>query len=66
MCPNAVRKNPTLKPPWRNSKHWWRKWSKATLASTCQQALKDAEQKVQILLKKSGQETLEPFDSESS
>ena len=34
------------------------------LTRSCQQALKDAEQKVQVLLKKSGQETLEPFDSD--
>jgi len=34
------------------------------LTRSCQQALKDAEQKVQILLKKNGQETLEPFDSD--
>ncbi|GMQ88389.1 MAG: exodeoxyribonuclease VII small subunit [Gammaproteobacteria bacterium] len=34
------------------------------LTRCCQQALKDAEQKVQILLKKDGQETLEPFDSD--
>ena len=31
------------------------------LTRSCQQALKDAEQKVQILLEKSGQETLQPF-----
>ncbi len=35
------------------------------LTRSCQQALKDAEQKVQILLSKSGQETLEPFDSDT-
>jgi len=35
------------------------------LTRSCQQALKDAEQKVQVLLKKDGQETLEPFDSDT-
>ncbi len=35
------------------------------LTRSCQQALKDAEQKVQILLQKDGQETLEPFDSDT-
>ena len=35
------------------------------LTRSCQQALKDAEQKVQILLQKEGQETLEPFDSDA-
>ncbi|GMQ87958.1 MAG: exodeoxyribonuclease VII small subunit [Gammaproteobacteria bacterium] len=34
------------------------------LTRCCQQALKDAEQKVQVLLKKDGRETLEPFDSD--
>ena len=34
------------------------------LTRTCQQALHDAEQKVQILLEKNGQQTLEPFDNE--
>jgi len=34
------------------------------LTRSCQQALKDAEQKVQVLLKKNGQETLEPFGSD--
>ncbi len=34
------------------------------LARTCQQALQDAEQKVQILLEKNGQQTLEPFTDE--
>jgi exodeoxyribonuclease VII small subunit len=34
------------------------------LARTCQQALQEAEQKVQILLEKNGQQTLEPFDHE--
>jgi exodeoxyribonuclease VII small subunit len=31
------------------------------LTRTCQQALQEAEQKVQILLEKNGQHTLEPF-----
>ena len=34
------------------------------LTRTCQQALQDAEQKVQILLEKNGQQTLEPFHDE--
>ena len=34
------------------------------LTRTCQQALQDAEQKVQILLEKNGQPTLEPFIDE--
>jgi len=34
------------------------------LSRTCQQALKEAEQKVDILMKKSGQDELVPFDSE--
>jgi exodeoxyribonuclease VII small subunit len=34
------------------------------LTRTCQQALQDAEQKVQILLEKNGQSTLEPFTDE--
>jgi len=34
------------------------------LTRTCQQALQDAEQKVQILLEKNGQQSLEPFDDE--
>jgi len=34
------------------------------LTRTCQQALQDAEQKVQILLEKNGQQTLEPFTNE--
>jgi exodeoxyribonuclease VII small subunit len=34
------------------------------LTRTCQQALQDAEQKVQILLEKNGQQTLEPFNDE--
>jgi exodeoxyribonuclease VII small subunit len=32
------------------------------LTRSCQQALKEAEQKVQVLLSKNGKETLEPFD----
>ena len=39
------------------------------LTRSCQQALQDAEQKVQVLLQKDGQDTLEPFagdDTESS
>lgn len=32
------------------------------LTRQCQQALKDAEQKVQILLEKNGKESLEPYD----
>ncbi len=38
------------------------------LTRSCQQALQDAEQKVQVLLQKDGQDTLEPFagdDAES-
>ena len=35
------------------------------LTRTCQKALKDAEQKVEILLEKSGAETLETFETES-
>jgi exodeoxyribonuclease VII small subunit len=35
------------------------------LTRSCQQSLRDAEQKVQILLEKNGQETLEPFDSDA-
>lgn len=34
------------------------------LTRTCQQALQDAEQKVQILLEKNGEQSLEPFDDE--
>lgn len=34
------------------------------LTRTCQQALQDAEQKVQILLENNGQPTLEPFNDE--
>ena len=36
------------------------------LSRTCQQALKDAEQKVEILMQKSGHDTIEPFDSEDA
>jgi len=36
------------------------------LTRSCQQALKDAEQKVQILLTKNGKETLQPFDDENA
>lgn len=34
------------------------------LTRTCQQALQEAEQKVQILLEKNGSQTLEPFTDE--
>lgn len=34
------------------------------LTRTCQQALREAEQKVQILLEKNGQQSLEPFNDE--
>ena len=34
------------------------------LTRTCQQALQDAEQKVQMLLEKNGQQILEPFNDE--
>jgi len=34
------------------------------LTRTCQQALQDAEQKVQILLEKNGQQIMEPFNDE--
>ncbi len=34
------------------------------LTSTCQKALQDAEQKIQILLEKNGKQTLEPFNDE--
>jgi len=34
------------------------------LTSTCQKALQDAEHKVQILLEKNGNKTLEPFSDE--
>ncbi len=36
------------------------------LTRTCQQALKEAEQKVEILLKKSGQDDIAPFASEDT
>ena len=36
------------------------------LSRTCQQALKDAEQKVEILMEKSGQNDIAPFDSEDA
>ena len=36
------------------------------LSRACQQALKEAEQKVEILMKKSGQDELVPFDSEDA
>jgi exodeoxyribonuclease VII small subunit len=36
------------------------------LSRTCQQALKDAEQKVDILMKKSGQDDITAFDSEEA
>ena len=36
------------------------------LSRTCQQALKDAEQKVEILMQKSGQDSIEPFDSDDA
>jgi exodeoxyribonuclease VII small subunit len=36
------------------------------LTRTCQQALKEAEQKVEILLKKSGQQDITPFTSEDT
>ena len=35
------------------------------LTRSCQQALKQAEQKVQILLEKDGEQSLERFDSDS-
>ena len=35
-----------------------------TLTRTCQKALQEAEQKVQLLLEKKGQQTLEPFTDE--
>ncbi|WP_031432933.1 exodeoxyribonuclease VII small subunit [Methylomarinum vadi] len=34
------------------------------LTRTCQKALQEAEQKVQILLEKDGKQTLEPFNDE--
>ena len=36
------------------------------LTRSCQQALKDAEQKVQVLLDKDGQESLERFENDDS
>lgn len=36
------------------------------LTRSCQQALKDAEQKVQVLLEKDGQATLEPFTDDDA
>jgi exodeoxyribonuclease VII small subunit len=36
------------------------------LTRACQQALKEAEQKVETLLKKNGQEEIVPFDSEDT
>ena len=36
------------------------------LSRACQQALKAAEQKVEILMKKSGQDEIAPFDSEDT
>ena len=36
------------------------------LSRTCQQALKDAEQKVEILMQKSDHDDIEPFDSEDA
>ena len=36
------------------------------LSRTCQQALNDAEQKVEILMQKSGHDDIEPFDSENA
>jgi exodeoxyribonuclease VII small subunit len=36
------------------------------LTRACQQALKEAEQKVETLLKKNGQEEIVPFDSETT
>ena len=36
------------------------------LSRTCQQALKDAEQKVDILMKKSGQDDITTFDNEDA
>jgi exodeoxyribonuclease VII small subunit len=35
------------------------------LTRTCQKALKEAEQKVQILLEENGEPTLKPFNDES-
>jgi exodeoxyribonuclease VII small subunit len=36
------------------------------LTRVCQKSLQEAEQKVQILLEKNGQTSLEPFDSDDS
>ena len=36
------------------------------LSRTCQQALREAEQKVEILMQKNGQDTLAAFDSEDT
>lgn len=36
------------------------------LSRACQQALKDAEQKVEILMQKNTQEAISPFDSEDT
>lgn len=36
------------------------------LTRACQKALKDAEQKVQVLMEKDGQASLEPFDNDES
>jgi exodeoxyribonuclease VII small subunit len=36
------------------------------LTRTCQQALKEAEQKVEILLKKTGQDDIVPFSSDDA
>ena len=36
------------------------------LSRTCQQALREAEQKVEILMHKNGQDTLAAFDSEDT
>ncbi len=36
------------------------------LSRSCQQALKEAEQKVEILMKKNDQEDIVPFDSEDT
>jgi exodeoxyribonuclease VII small subunit len=37
-----------------------------TLSRACQQALKEAEQKVEILMQKNSQEDVMPFDSEDA
>jgi len=36
------------------------------LTRACQQALKDAEQKVQVLMEKDGQTSLEPFEDDAA